>query len=225
MQIYEAIYEVKSKYNPRIIRELRHDVYELANETRPTGKIIATGFENLDKIEEGNMFILGVGVRNFNGHLVKAEQIYEDTVFDNQFFNPVLVIEEYLPELLKRNIGGLPMYKYIRDYSGELFERIKINALKYDCLDSFLNEQLRNNKRNFRQSQPNITIDRIIESEGKDEAFKKLIFLEADEFDTERMEIYLRDLLKNNLHILKNNTVLKRLIRMYDLVKYKNTSD
>lgn len=178
MPLYEVIYEVKSKYNPRIIRELRHDVYELANETRPTGKIIASGFENLDKIEAGNMFILGVGVQNINGHLVKAEQIYEDVVFDNQFFNPVLVVEEYLPELLKRNIGGLPMYKYICEYTGELFERIKINVLKFNTLDSFLNEQLRRSKKNFRQAQKNITTAGIIASEGNEEAYKKLIFLE-----------------------------------------------
>lgn len=41
---------------------------------------------------------------------IKAEQLYEDIVFDNQYFNPELVVEEYLPELLKNNSGGLPMY-------------------------------------------------------------------------------------------------------------------
>lgn len=223
MPIYEAIYEVKSKYNPRIIRELRHDVYELANETHPTERISASGFENLDKIEEGQLFILGVGVQKYSGHLVKAEQIYEDIVFDNQFFNPVLVVEEYLPELLKRNTGGLPMYKYIRYYSGELFERIKINVLKFQTLDSFLNEQLRISKRNYRQSQTNITVAGIIQSEGKEEAYKKLIYLEADEFDVAQMERYLEELMKRDQHILKNNSLLKRLIRMYDLAKYKNT--
>jgi hypothetical protein len=92
-------------------------------------------------------------------------------------------------------------------------------------LDSFLNEQLKRSKKNYRQSQTNITVAGIIQSEGKEEVYKKLIYLEVDEFDAEQMEAYLCDLMKRDQHILKNNSLLKRLIRMYDLVKYKNTSD
>ena len=94
--------------------------------------------------------------------------------------------------------------------------------LKFQTLDSFLNEQLRVSKRNYRQSQANITVAGIIQSEGK-EAYKKLIYLEADEFDVAQMERYLEELMKRDQHILKNNSLLKRLIRMYDLAKYKNT--
>ena len=40
--------------------------------------------------------------------------------------------------------------------------------LKFQTLDSFLNEQLRISKRNYRQSQANITVAGIIQSEGKE---------------------------------------------------------
>ena len=72
--------------------------------------------------------------------MIKAEQLYEDIVFDNQYFNIDLVVEEYLPDLLKNNSGGLPMYKYLKDYKKEVFERVKDNSLKYTDIDKFLNE-------------------------------------------------------------------------------------
>lgn len=40
--------------------------------------------------------------------------------------------------------------------------------LKFQTLDSFLKEQLRISKRNYRQSQANITVAGIIQSEGKE---------------------------------------------------------
>lgn len=77
---------------------MRKDIYSLANSTTVSDKIVATGFENLDDISKINQFVLGVGVSN-HGHMIKAEQLYEDVIFDNKYFNPTLVVEEYLPNL------------------------------------------------------------------------------------------------------------------------------
>lgn len=72
MNIYEAIYEVKAKYNPKVLSQLRRDIYELAKEEEPKGKIVVTGFENLDSITPDMNFLLGVGVQK-NGHIIKSE--------------------------------------------------------------------------------------------------------------------------------------------------------
>lgn len=96
LEIYKEIKVTKSKYNPVILRQLRKDIYDLANSSQVSDRIVATGFENLDDISKIKQFILGIGVAK-NGHLIKAEQLYEDIVLDNQYFNPELVVEEYLP--------------------------------------------------------------------------------------------------------------------------------
>lgn len=221
IKIYEAISESESKYNPSILRHLRRDIYELANSTKPTDKIVATGFENLDDIEKIDKFVLGVGVVK-NGHMIKAEQLYEDVIFDNQYFNPTLVIEEYLPELLKQNSGGLPMHKYIKEYQGEVFERVKENVLKYTTVDHFLNQQLRSQKVNYHKTYGQLSVKKIIQQEGFDTAYKKLIFLEEDEIVVEDLYTYLYKFIKEKTsQCLKDNPELKRLIRIYDLVKYK----
>ncbi len=221
LQIYKEIKATKSKYNPVILRQLRKDIYDLANSTQVSERIVATGFENLDDISKIKQFILGIGVAK-NGHLIKAEQLYEDIVLDNQYFNPELVVEEYLPELLKNNSGGLPMYKYLNDYHKEVFERVKENLLKHNTIDSFLNQQLRLLKISYRKSAKNLTVKGIIDAETEDGAYKKLIFLEADEIQLDELQKYLQDYIRSHTpSCLKNNPELKRLIRIYDLLKYK----
>ena len=220
-KIYESILSINSKYSPAVLRYLRRDIYELANSSKPTEGIVATGFENLDTLNAADQFILGVGIGK-NGHMIKAEQLYEDLVFDNQHFNPDLVVDEYLPELLKNNSGGLPMYKYLKYYQGQTFERVQNNILKYTDIDKFLNEQLRRQKSTYRKTYGPLSISKIIELEGFDSAYRKLIFLNENEIDCAELLDYLQELLKNNAQkLLHGNSELKRLIRMYDLVKYK----
>jgi len=219
--IYQAILSIKSKYSPRVLRDLRKDIYQLANSEKTKGVIYATGIEKLEKIEEGQQFVLGVGVQK-NGRFIKAEQIYADIVLDNQYFEASYVIEEYLPELLKTNSGGLPMFKYLRDYTKELYERVKENYLKYNSVDDFLNGQLRTQKTNYRKGLLECSVEGIIVFEGKEQAYKRLIFLEEEEIDIKAMERYLVELMKEEPEkILKNNSELKRLIRIYDFVKYR----
>lgn len=220
-KVYEAIYALKSKYNPTVLRHLRKDIYELANNSKPTETIVATGFENLDDISAADQFILGVGVAK-NGHMIKAEQLYEDIVFDNQHFNPTLVVEEYLPELLKNNSGGLPMHKYLKNYQGEVFERVKNNILKYKSVDDFLNEQLRKQKISYHKMYDELSVNKIIRIEGEEQAYRKLIFLDENEFVCTELLEYLQNYLKKNTpKCLNGNSELKRLIRMYDLLRYK----
>ncbi len=220
-KIYKAVMETKSKYNPVILRHLRRDIYEMANSVQTSDKIVAVGFENLDNVSKIKQFILGVGVAK-NGHIIKAEQLYEDIIFDNQYFNSDLVVEEYLPELLKNNSGGLPMYKYLRDYSKDIFERVKENVLKHGTVDSFLNKQLRIQKENYRRNVSDLSVKGVIANETNGAAYKKLIFLEDSEIDINELKEYLQKyIMEHTPNCLKNNSKLKRLIRIYDLVKYK----
>lgn len=221
--IYEAIYEIKSSYSPKVLRRLRKDIYELAEVEKSKSKILVRGFDSLNDIPEDTNIIIGIGTSPArNGHLIKAEEIYEDIVKDNHLFNPKLVIEEYLPELLKRNSGGLPMYKYISQYEGKLYERVEISRQKIKNINSFLNTNQKQGKIRYRNKLHECTVKAIIDIEGKENAYKRLIYLEENELNLEELSKYLRTLFKENgISILKNNSELKRLIRIYDYVKYK----
>lgn len=103
-----------------------------------------------------------------------------------------------------------------------LFERVKENILKYTTVDDFLNQQLRTQKINYHKAFEQISVKQIIEKEGFDTAYKKLIFLDETEISVEDLHNYLHEFIKEKTaKCLKNNPELKRLIRIYDLVKYK----
>lgn len=67
-----------------------------------------------------------------------------------------------------------------------------------------------------------MSVKRVVEIEGEDQAYRKLIFLNEDEIDCSELLLYLqRFLKKKTAKVLNGNSELKRLIRMYDLLKYK----
>lgn len=225
LPIFQAINEVDARYNPKILRELRKDIYSLVLDTEHKSKIVATGFEKIDYLKEDSQFILGVGVSHGNGHLVKAEQLYEDIVLDNQYFNPMLVVKEYLPELLKSNAGGLPMYKYLKEYSSPVYGRIQQNIIKYSKINDYLNDLLRESKKSYRRGLSQYSVNKIIELEGETAAYKKLYFLEEEEININDLENYLYRIISKNIVELKGNSELKRLIRIFDFIKYKSVHD
>lgn len=214
--IYRGINKSTVKINPKVLRTLKKEIYSLVETVNPQNKILAAGFDTIDKLDENVNIIASIGIAQRHGHLIKAEQIYEDLVFDNQYFEPKLLLKEHLPLLLKTNSGGLPMYKYIKEEPTLLFERVKIHYDSKNTVNDFLNEQLKKSKASYRNNLKKFDIKEIIEKEGKENAYKKLYFLEKNEIDLQILGKYLKNVFKT----LELDSELKRLIRIYDFLKY-----
>ena len=56
-------------------------------------------------------------------------------------------------------------------------------------------------------------------------AYKKLYFLEEGEIEIKDLESYLNLILSKKIVELKGNSELKRLIRIFDFIKYKSVHD
>ena len=70
---------------------------------------------------------------------------------------------------------------------------------------------------------PKNVVKGVIEQAGFEEAYKRLYYLEEDEIIVEDLKEYLSQFLKKGKSpetVIKGNSELKRLIRIYDLVKY-----
>lgn len=214
--VYKGINKSTVKINPKVLRTLKKEIYSLVENVNPKSKIMAAGLDTIDKLDEEMKILASIGLAKKHGHLIKAEQIYEDIIFDNQYFDPKLLLNEYLQVLLKSNSGGLPMYKYIKEEPTLIFEKVKEHYDKRHSIEDFLNDQLKNSKKNYRNNLKKFTIEEIIEKEGKENAYKKIYFLEANEIDLKSLEKYLRDIF-NSSNIPSE---LKRLIRIYDFLKY-----
>ena len=53
-ELYRNLKEIKAKYSPRVIRDLRNEIYKLAEDSNPNSLVVATGFENLNKLDDIN---------------------------------------------------------------------------------------------------------------------------------------------------------------------------
>ena len=221
-EIYKSLKEIKAKYSPRVIRDLRNEIYKLAEDSNPNSLVVATGFENLNKLDDTKFYTIGIGIKEDGyGIPITAEKIYEDIILDNGYFMPDLIVSYYLPTLLKTNSGGLPIYKYLKDYEGNISENIKNEIAKRTELKDFLNKQQNNLKENYRNTLNTKTVNHIIYQEGNTEAYKKIYFLEKDEINLDDLENYLKNIITQNLVSIKNNSELKRLIRIYDFLKFR----
>ena len=135
--------------------------------------------------------------------------------------NPRLVVEQYLPDLLKHNTGGLPIFKYLEVYEGELYDKVSEFAKNHTAIDSYLNSAYRSQKKSFRKQLDVKTVSAIIEmertSENKpDSLYRKLCFLEIEEYDIDSLETLLKTDIGNNPRIFNDCPEIKRLIRIYD---------
>ena len=151
-------------------------------------------------------------------------------VFDNMNLNPRLVVEQYLPDLLKHNTGGLPIFKYLEVYEGELYDKVSEFAKNHTAIDSYLNSAYRSQKKSFRKQLDVKTVSAIIEmertSENKpDSLYRKLCFLEIEEYDIDSLETLLKTDIGNNPRIFNDCPEIKRLIRIYDFLKHGSAPD
>ena len=225
--IYKGILEQKALYSPKILRQLREDIYNLAVDYSKTpnpteSKISAATFQTLDELPEDSQIILGIGVIGDRGYRsIKANEIYEDIILNNKRLDPDNLLNFTYPELLKSNTGGLPIFKYLSCYNNPVFDKIKIYIETHTDIDSFLNSSLRHNKKSYRNAHLIKSINDVIKLEGFDKAYAKICYLEDTEINITELETYLVDLFKSKTNILDGNSELKRLIRIFDFLKYK----
>lgn len=224
--IYEALLENKSKYNPRVLRGLKQDIYELVRSSSPQEKIKVVGLEESDNYDEIDV-VMGVGVLTEYGKQgyssIKAHEIYEDIVLDNKNYDINKIVEETLPELLKTNPKGLPVYKYLKghpDKTLEIFSEFKDKEYK-----DFLNAGIRKKKVSQREKILEKSVNWIIEKGGFSRSFEMIVYLEEEEIDLKQLEQYLKKLISEEPKLFKEHCYrsdIKRVARIYDYLKYKD---
>ncbi len=223
-EIYKALLLNKAKYNPKILRELKQNIYELVQTNNPSEKIKVVGLEETDKLKEIEI-VIGIGVINNFGkqgyYGISAVELYKDVVFNDKGYDNQEIVDKTLLGLLKSNSNGLPIHKYWVKNSN--INSQKLIELKNKKFDDFLNNSIRNKSEKKRLEILDKSIDGIIKIYGIEEAIKWISYLKEDEINVMELENYLKEILKNNPKVLEEGTYkseIKRLIRVYDYLKY-----
>ena len=160
------------------------------------------------------------------GIVVTADMLYRDVVLDDCYLTPNAMVEQHLEYLLKSNSGGLPVHKYVSRYDGQVYTPRLLKCIEeHSTIQSFRNNALKEASKSYHAKCNDLSVNAVIDAEGRDNAFKKLVMLDEHEIDVNDLESYLVDLMSDNPGITKGNPELRRLIRIYDLLRYKITPD
>lgn len=223
-ELYKVLLEIKSKYPTRLLRQIKKDIYKLTLTTDPDARLIALNMQENpedDKFE----YVFGIGaleIGRIGFKIVTAEQIYRDVLYDDDtsFINK-FIVEDTLPSLMSRcGSKNVPIYKYISKYDQQLPSKYDyFTNLKFD---DFLTHSLSR----IRVTQTFHSVNEIASNPATSLSNKltHIAALPQKEIDVNQLYNFLITLFDSNPEILYSKNVksqVKKLIRMYDWLKYK----
>jgi len=233
LPIYEGLLtHVQTKYSPRLIHELQQDLHFMIQNNSPTGRIV--------KIIDGNESFEGIDVvigvasvyrKAFESY--SADEIYADVLFDRLPQNiqtAMPLIEKTLPHLMKFTGYHLPVYKYIRSFSGSIPPELTQYIGSYKEFKNFFSNSIV--KKGGKFGTMNLIDFLKMHSVNNIIDIRKLYRLKEEYLTSSMLETYLKPIVDKfcdkKLNSLPSSPYpfsssdVKRYIRLYDWLKYKN---
>ena len=115
-ELYTAILQNKARYDVKVLRRVKSQLYELVKENKPKDKLyIATDIDDdSSKVD----FVVGIGVYGRFGDVgyrgIKAEEVFRYVIGQSKReLNGDMILKEAFPALKRR--GSLPIFKLIAE--------------------------------------------------------------------------------------------------------------
>ncbi|RYZ84602.1 MAG: SIR2 family protein [Proteobacteria bacterium] len=227
LPLFSEIHALKFHYNPKLLRQLKRDIYKMVTTNEPVDHFKITDIENDEDLEKVEV-LAGVGVVIETGgdrghHIPEAGELFCDLVFDDKNFNVKSLVENALSKLQRSYSHSLPIHKYVAAYRRELGEEPP-PAVLADCktsIDGFLSQALRI----ARRESPIASIEDLNREAPSDEKWLEMFpRLAHPEKVLEPIREFLANFITNNPRVFQEDktvkTTLKRVIRIYDWLKY-----
>ena len=137
--LYKAILQNKAKYDVKVLRRIKSQLYELVQDNKPTEKLyIAT---NIEDEAENVDFVVGVGVYGKFGRVgyrgIKAEELFLYSLGRSELqYDDAMILKEAIPAIYNGR-SNLPVCKYIAACSDK------------DCLNSKVRSSLKKDFKGF----------------------------------------------------------------------------
>lgn len=226
LPIYQAIAEMETLYDPKFVRQLRKSIVSVASHLDPASEVVTSGFSQLDNLGENDRVVLAFSpVDGEFGRMPTAEDLYLDVISDSQSFDSNLVVADYLPKLLRSNPGGLPIFKYLCQCSqDQLHPSVCAERDTRSIMDDYLNKGIKDTSKGWRNQLKEYSLKNLLETFGYDKAHERLAALHSDEIDPDELREHLKSYVARNggRDFIVGNSELKRAIRIYDLLAYRD---
>jgi len=230
LPLYSELLTRKYSYNPKLLRQLKRDIYQLVSTNEPVDRFAIEDIEDGESLENYGV-LAGIGVTGRNtgererGHSIPdASELFRDIIFDDGDFDLRSLVENALAKLLKSHSFSLPLQKYIHHYRDQYGKDAPADVTKHaktslaDCLNDT------QNKRRSRDTYK--TLEELDEaSDSPEKKIQNYIFLEDIENHIEELHAFIKGYLTEHPDALTSangglKTNLKRLIKIYDYLVY-----
>lgn len=224
-ELFEVISKNKTKYSASFYRRLRKDIYELSLSDEPHEKIMVLPSTDERVMEENYQMLIGFGIMELGRRgyrSITTEEIFMDIIFDNGKFNGQLLITEALPDIIKKTSGSVPVFKYLNSYTGELPEQFQ----RYENFNfgEFVTSTIKITREGMNYTSINDVTQRNRTNIGAQIRFIQA--LPPRNMNVDELGEYIKKMLTDQPKILMEGKAnirsgMKKLIRMYDFLKYK----
>lgn len=234
LPLYSELLAQKYQYNPKLLRQLKRDIYKLVTTNEPVDRFQIQDIEDDEGLENVGV-LAGIGVipesptGERGHHIPEPAELFCDIVFDDRDFDLKSLVEDALAKLQRNHSYSLPIHKYVNAYR-EKFGAEPPAELLADCkksveglLSPHLQKQLATN--------PIKSIEELNQQAPTKEKWFEL-FPRVQNPGTYLPELakVLEGYLTEHPNALRDGksgdkTNLKRVIRIYDWLKYGKTKD
>lgn len=226
--LYKAMENKKAKLPVRLLRRFKQELYQYTITNMPTSKLRVASIDDERVADEDMVLAIGkadtFGLRGLSG--ISANEWYRNIVMGDLDFTSDELLEYAFPKLIKENSGILPVNKYLASAKGN-FPDAKAVAVKYD-FDNIISNTIKRSRACVSQY---TTVNQIWaqEKNNLERATRLIAYLQENQIDINELEKVLIELFDNDVNILQDNpanvkTNIRRLIRIYDYLKWKRSS-
>jgi len=138
--LYAAILQNKAKYDVKVLRRVKSQLYELVKENKPTDKLyIAT---NIDDDSSDVDFVVGVGVYGQFGNVgyssIKSKEIFLYALGKSEaIYNVDMLLKETIPALHNGGRGNFPVCQFLSKCTSVDCFNDRVALLKKDDFSDF----------------------------------------------------------------------------------------
>ena len=225
MVLYNALEGKKAKLPVRILRRFKQELYEYTITNAPTGNIRVASIDDERVADEELVLSIGkaseFGLKGLSG--LESNEWYRDIVLGDLEFSADELLEHAFLKLLKQNSGKLPAYKYLSAATKDFTEYREM--MKAQDFDSLISTTIKNNRKVLGSY---TSVKQIWEKEkgNLEKATRLIAHLPENQIILSELEDILLEIFENDVNVLQNEktaarTNIKRLIRIYDYLKWK----
>ncbi|MBE4950725.1 SIR2 family protein [Chryseobacterium culicis] len=231
-ELYNVLANNNRRLPLKILRHMKHMVYDFVKSSKPKSKVYLADDTNIDNLDlEKVEFVYGFGLkdalasRGLKG--IDSRDLLLDSIEDDLNFDPLSVTKNALSQIQGKY---LPYFKYLRnsnllDNNGLIPANDETKELSPDFIN-LINDIKESDfypannyllKKDFVNSTYN-SISELIANENERHKVLYIPLLEVNKIDVEELYSFLKakNLKKENL-----DTDLRKLICLYDYLKYK----